>query len=448
VVDVGPAAGFAVGDEVVVHGRGTLRRRVTVPSAEVTRKPVGLGWAEAVAKGTVYSPDELDEAFGELGRGADRVVVDLSGELPCPTPDIPVDGAHTYLITGGLGALGLVSATRLVDLGARHIALVGRRATPAPDVAHLLTALTARANVVVHQGDIANRADVERIMAAHRDGPPIGGILHTAGTLADAPVGAQTWESIDAVLGAKVYGTWLLHEATASLPDLKFFVGYSSAASVVGGVTQSNYAAANAYLDALLRWRADQGLPGLSINWGPWTEVGMSARLSEQVLRAWQDQGIRLFTPARGMRALVSLLGRQIGQVVAGECDWDRFTAAKPVANALYARLISDGGRTERAVDLDALQAMPRADRTELIGVLVRGKVADVLHFDDVDAVDPDVEFVRLGLDSLVAMELRNILEATFRTPLPPSVAFDHPSAGQLAEFLDDQIAPDRMATR
>jgi acyl transferase domain-containing protein/NADPH:quinone reductase-like Zn-dependent oxidoreductase/acyl carrier protein len=402
---------------------------------------------------TEYSLDEVEEAFGVLSRGANvgKLVLTFDGEHDAEHDgehgraagrrEVPVRPDRTYLITGGLGALGLVTAAKLVDLGARHIALMGRRTSPAEDVAELAARLRKRAEVTIHQGDVAEAADVQRVIEDLRGGAhPVGGIVHAAGTLADMPISAQRWETIDAVFRPKVYGTWLLHEAARSLPELEFFIGYSSAAAVVGAPSQGNYAAGNAFLDTLMLWRAGRQLPGRSINWGPWSEVGMSARISDQMIKKWDDEGIKLFTPARGARALATLLADPAPQTVVGECDWDRFVTGKPVANALYKELVGDGGGADSGIDLDALLAAAPRERATAIDEFVRRKVADVLHIDDADSVDSATEFVRLGLDSLVAVELKNSLEATFRIPLPASIAFDYPSPGLLAEFLEAEL--------
>ncbi|MFL6139503.1 MAG: SDR family NAD(P)-dependent oxidoreductase [Frankiaceae bacterium] len=395
---------------------------------------------------TVYSLDEIEEAFGILSRGANigKLVLDFADERK-PAPPVTISPDRTYLVTGGLGALGLVTAEKLADLGAKHIALVSRGTTPAPDAAHIAERLRQKAEVTHYQGDIASKADVDRIMAAIKESPyPLGGIIHSAGLIADAPISAHTWETMESVFAPKVLGTWLLHEAAASAPELELFVGYSSAAPVVGTLAQANYAAANAFMDNLLLWRAAQGRPGLSINWGPWGEVGMSARLSEPLLKRWADEGITLTTPAVGMRALTSLLGKPYPQAVVGACEWDRFVANKPVVNALYQKLVSSGSADAAStIDLGALIAAPRRERKAAIDEFVRGKVADVLHFDDPEAVDSTTEFIRLGLDSLVAVELKNALEAAFRVPLPASVALDYPSAEALSEFLDQQLVPE-----
>jgi acyl transferase domain-containing protein/NADPH-dependent curcumin reductase CurA/NADP-dependent 3-hydroxy acid dehydrogenase YdfG/acyl carrier protein len=394
---------------------------------------------------TVYSLEEVDEAFGVLSRGANvgKLVISFADEHAPEPREITVKPDRTYLITGGLGAFGLVTAEKLVSLGARHVALVSRQAVPAPDVRQLRDRLSELADVTVYQGDIGDAVDMQRIteeLAASQY--PVAGVIHAAGGLADAPVSSQTWASIDRLFQAKVYGSWLLHEAIGSFTELEFFVAYSSAASIVGGAGQSNYAAANSFLDNLMHRRVRGGLPGLGINWGAMSQVGMSARLSDQHIKALEHEGIRFFSPVKAMRTLLTLLGGATVQVTAGECDWDRFVAAKPVANTLYQELIRSGAESAEGIDLDALLVLPKDQRLADIDYIIRVKVAAVLHFPDVDDLDSHADFAQRGLDSLVAVELKNALEAGFGIPLPASVAFDYPTAKQLAEFVDRQLAP------
>ena len=388
-----------------------------------------------------YSLDEVEEAFGVLSRGANigKLVLDF-GASPARR-EITIDPDRSYLVTGGLGGLGLVTAAKLAELGARHIALLSRRAEPDADLAELLARLQKKAEVIVHQADVAESADVERVMAELERSPhPLAGIIHAAGTLADAPVAGQTWDSIDTVFRPKVYGTWLLSEVAQSSADLQFFVGYSSAAPVTGAAGQSNYAAANAFLDDLLVRQAAAGARALSVNWGPWREVGMSARLSEQVLEKWNEEGVRLMAPRTAVRFLVTLLGSPVAQAVVGECDWDRFAASRPVPNAIYDSLLPGVAAEGNGFDVDALIAAPERDRLSILEDFVRAKAATVLHLDDVNDVDPTLEFVQLGLDSLMAVELKNALEAAFHIPLPTSLAFDYPSARLVTAFLDSQL--------
>lgn len=422
-----------------------LDRAIQITS-EIMRTVIGrvaAGELPPVAT-TVYSLDEAEEAFGVLSRGANigKLVLDFGPASRGADPgEARIRPDRTYLITGGLGGLGVVTADKLVGLGARHIALVSRSATAADDVADRYARLRDKAEVTVHRADIGDPRDFDRLVTELRQLPhPLGGIVHAAGTLRDAPVDDQSWETIDAVYRAKVYGTWLLHRAADQFPELRFLVGYSSAAPVVGAPGQANYSGANAFLDNLMLWRAGHGLPGLTVNWGPWGQVGMSARISDQLLKRWETEGIRLTRPATGMRALAWLLDGPLSQAVVGECDWDRFAAAKPVVNAVYQRLVRPQSAKTSGVDLAALAACTQTERIAAIQEHVSRKAAGVLHFDDAEAIDPDTEFTRMGVDSLMAVELKNSLEADFRVQLAATVVFDKPTVALLAEFLSERL--------
>ncbi|MER7399515.1 SDR family NAD(P)-dependent oxidoreductase [Streptomyces sp. NPDC000151] len=421
--------------EARAHTRQILRT-VVEQLADGRLKPVPA---------TVYSLDEAEEAFSALSRGAStgKLVLRFADERARAVRPFAVGPDRTYLITGGLGGLGLVTARKLVELGARHLALVGRAGLPAAEAAALAAELGKDVEVAVLKADIAEPADVERITAELKQCPhPVGGIVHAAGVLNDLPASALTWEDIETVLRPKVYGSWLLHEAATSFPELDFFVGYSSVAAVLGGPAQANYAAGNAYLDGLLRWRAGHGLPGLTVNWGPWAEVGMSARLDAPLARRLQDQGVAFLHPADGMHALVALLGQPAPQVVAAACDWDRYAAGRAFPHSLYRHLVRESGGTARpGLDADALLALPADERRAALNTYLRARIADMLHFESTDDVEPDAVFLELGLDSLAAVELKNALETALRVPLPASVTFDHPSVGRLTDFLDRQLS-------
>lgn len=436
----------------VAYHRFDLSERPEAEAREHTRQFLRTT-VDGFAKGelralptTTYSLDEVEEAFSVLSRGVSvgKVVLDFADGHTRPARPLAISPDHTYLITGGLGGLGLVTARKLVELGARHLALVGRSGVPAEAAAMADTlGEQGQVQVTVLRADIADAADVEQITAELKRSPhPVGGIVHAAGVLADMPVPALSWENIDTVFRPKVYGTWLLNEAAASFPELEFFVGYSSVASVLGGPAQANYAAGNAYLDTLLAWRAAQHLPGLSINWGPWSEVGMSARLSAPLAKNLRDQGVRFMRPAEGMRAFVSLLGQSAPQVVAAGCDWDRYVADKPLTHSLYRHLVrGTGGKKQLDLDLDKLLALPERERRTSLSDHIRARIADVLRFDGADDVEPDAVFLELGLDSLTAVKLKNALEAALRIPLPASVTFDNPSVRKLTDFIDQQLS-------
>jgi acyl transferase domain-containing protein/NAD(P)-dependent dehydrogenase (short-subunit alcohol dehydrogenase family)/acyl carrier protein len=397
---------------------------------------------------TGYSFDEISEAFGVLRRGANigKVVVRLEAEQVSPdrqTPtELTVRPDRTYLVTGGLGGLGVVTAEKLVDLGARHVVLLSRRGTPTPQGSRVLDALSERAEVTVLCADIGSANDVARVFAQLGAGEyPLGGIVHAAGEIGKSLISSLTWDVIDQQLRSKMYGGWLLHEASRDLPDLDFFVVYSSIAAVTGGMThQAHYAAANVFLDGLAIWRDRQGLPGLATNWGAWASVGMSAQLDDNFSREMERGGVRFFSPARGLRALGQLLSRPVAQRVVGEYDWDRVAAGASNVNALYSRLARPVEAPVSALDLKELLSKPKAERLAVVTEVVRGKVAAALHCDDAESVDTTAELVSLGLDSLMAMEVKSGLESAFRLALPASLAFDYPSVHQLTEFVNGQL--------
>ena len=393
----------------------------------------------------VYTLDEVEEAFGVLSRGGNtgKLVLSFEDQFARSEAGPKLSPDETYLVTGGLGALGVVTLQKLVKDGARHLAIVSRRQVPASDVTALESGLGDGVELVVYQGDIANGADVARIVAAiGATGAPLGGIVHAAGVLADAPLVKQTWDSMDKVLGPKVYGTWHLHEAALSASHLKFFITYSSISSVLGAPGQGNYAAGNHFMDLLMHWRVAHGLPGFTANWGPWAEVGMAATLSAQQIKSIEERGIKFVKPAEGMRALWKTLGSRRAQSMIGEFDWERYVTSQPVADALFREVLPKGGGPVAAVDLEALVTATRADREAAIRDILRARVATVLRFDSPEDVEFDAKFVELGLDSLAAVELKNALEATFRIPLPTSALFDYPAIQALAEFISRQLVP------
>ncbi|ROP29947.1 myxalamid-type polyketide synthase MxaB [Couchioplanes caeruleus] len=390
---------------------------------------------------TEYSLDEVEEAFGVLSRGANvgKLVLSLeAGEAEQPPPAIRPD--RTYLITGGLGALGLLAGRKLAELGARHLALVTRRPVSEEELAGLRSRIGRDVEVRVYRADVARAEDVREVVAELSAGDcPLGGVLHAAGVLADGPIATMTWEDLDTVFGPKVYGTWHLHEAVAAIPTVEFFTAYSSVASVIGSVGQANYAAGNAFVDAAMSWRVAAGLPGTSLNWGPWAEVGMAAELDERLVRNLEAQGTRFIRPKRGMAALATILAHPVPQAVVGEFDWDKLAGGR-APNPLYQRLARRTQNRDDAIDPAVLLALPRSERRTAVNRMIRGHVADALHFDGPDDVPADAKFLEVGLDSLGAVELKNFLESSLRVALPTSLAFDYPSIGLLTDYLEQQL--------
>jgi NADPH:quinone reductase-like Zn-dependent oxidoreductase/acyl carrier protein len=356
-------------------------------------------------------------------------------------PGLRVRADRTYLITGGWGALGLATARHLASRGARHLALCGRGAT-VPAAAREATAELARAGVRVEvvRADVAVPAEVAGLVAGLAGMPPLAGVVHAAGSLDDGSLAQQAWERWGSVLGPKVAGAWNLHEATAGLP-LDFFICYSSAASLLGSAGQASYAAANAFLDALVRARRRDGRPGLSVNWGPWT-LGMAARAGRAGLERMAGQGFAPLPPADGFAALDRLLAAGAGQACVLSVDWDRYLRGR-VDGARPPFLREVAGHTAAGApggEADALRARvagaPKAGRADVLRDYVGHQVAAVLGERAADAIRPRARLFDLGVDSLMAVELRNRLQAGTGIPLASTLVFDHPTVEALADHL------------
>ena len=214
-----------------------------------------------------------------------RILRSSIGDDAAPVPVISfVRDDRAYLITGGYGALGLAIARSLIARGARHLALMGRRGVTSAGQEAISRLAALGADVRVFAGDVAIEADVRRVIDEIAESmPPLAGVIHAAGTLDDGALLQQNWQRFERVLAPKISGAINLHRATRAIP-LDFFVSFSSVSSLFGSRGQSNYAAANAYLDAFAHYRRAEGLPALTINWGPWADAGMAASVGGQAL--------------------------------------------------------------------------------------------------------------------------------------------------------------------
>jgi acyl transferase domain-containing protein/predicted O-methyltransferase YrrM len=360
-----------------------------------------------------------------------------------PDPAAPAVRADaTYLITGGLGGLGLVVARWLVERGARSLVLMGRRPPSAAAEAALAALRAAGAEVVVALGDVARAADVERALAGIDGARPLRGVFHAAGALDDGVLAQQDPARFARVLAAKVDGTAHLDRLTRAAP-LDLFVLFSSVASVFGSSGQANHAAANAFLDALAHRRRAAGLPALSVNWGAWSEVG--AAVGERVSRRIARQGLSALAPAEALRALATLLDERAVQAAVVAVDWPSLLAGFPAGRrpALFAELASTLAAPAPAAAgprlIERLRAVPEARREALLVDHVAQRTARVLGLDGGQPIDPLRPLKELGIDSLMAVELRNLLKADLAldTTLPATLVFDHPTVDAIARFLE-----------
>jgi acyl transferase domain-containing protein/NADPH:quinone reductase-like Zn-dependent oxidoreductase/acyl carrier protein/NADP-dependent 3-hydroxy acid dehydrogenase YdfG len=364
-----------------------------------------------------------------------------------------LDQDGTVLITGGTGTLGGMLARHLVTRhGARHLHLAGLQGPDAPGAGRLgdeLAALGATVTVTAH--DVADAGQVAALLAAIPADRPLTGIVHAAGALDDAAVTTLTPEQLDAVLRPKVDAAWQLHQQTRHL-DLSLFVLYSSIAGTLGLPGQANYAAANAFLDALARYRTGQGLPAHSIAWGLWAERSrMSSHLGDRDFARMAQGGIAPLATADGLALFDAAIERPEAALVAARVD----TTAAPLEQLppLLRGLVRGPAARRREKPprtgttwRDRLAGLPAGERNQALLTWVCEQSSAVLRLPGIEDPLSGRVFRDLGYDSLTAIELRNRLNAATSLRLPVTVVFDHPSAQALAAFIHDQLFADEPA--
>ncbi|MGV9929737.1 SDR family NAD(P)-dependent oxidoreductase [Streptomyces olivaceoviridis] len=357
-----------------------------------------------------------------------------------PSGDEPTADWGTVLVTGGTGGLGALLALHLVRAhGVRRLVLAGRRGT-APGLHAELTALGAE--VTVAACDVGDREALRRLLAEH----PVDSVVHAAGTVRDGVVDTLTDAMVDEVFHAKALGAWHLHELTRDR-DLAHFVLFSSLAAVLDGPGQGNYAAANAYLDALAAHRAALGLPATALAWGLWdTDSGMGAALDEAARERIAAYGIPGLSAARSLELFDAAVRSRAPHLVPVEIDAAAVRRRPDGIPPLLTGLVRPVARRAAASAPPAtgtdgqLAALPAADRDRALLDLVRTEVAAVLRHDGPSAIDPGRAFSDLGFDSLAAVELRNRLNAATGLRLPATLVFDHPTSRALAEHVRDTL--------
>ncbi|KNB50933.1 hypothetical protein AC230_19325 [Streptomyces caatingaensis] len=359
-------------------------------------------------------------------------------------------GEGPVLVTGATGSLGGLVARHLVaEHGVRRLVLTSRRGLDAPGAAELRAELVALgAEVAVAACDVSDRGALAALLAEH----PVTGVVHAAGVLDDGVVEALTAERLDAVLRPKAVAAWNLHELTKDL-DLTAFVLFSSAAGVFGNAGQANYAAANAYVDALAEHRRAAGLPATSLAWGLWADsadgTGMAGALADADRTRLDRAGLGGLTAEEGLALLDAGVADGSATLVPMRFDASRF-GARPAAEtvpALLRGLLRTTARRAAGSGSAAAEALTRrlaglgaAERERALLDLVRGHVAAVLGHAGADAVEPARAFSETGFDSLTAVELRNRLNAATGLRLPATLVFDYPNPAALAGFLAAEL--------
>ena len=385
---------------------------------------------------------ETSTAMGFM-RGARHI-----GKIVLTAPPLGRDGLRsdkTYLVTGGLGGIGCAMAVWLAEQGAGTIVLNGRRA-PDAGAEETIRALRERGVTVrVELADVTDSVALdEMLVRMDRELPPLGGVIHSVGVLSDAAIGNQRWESFETVLWPKMLGAWHLHRATADR-DLDMFVLFSSVAGLLGNPGQANHAAANAFLDQLAAHRRALGLPGQAIAWGAWSELGEAEEQRERIAGRREASGTGWFSPEQGLRALNRLLREDRATAVVLEADWSVFGEALQSPHPLFEDLLTvattDGEDSSSSEDLLVrLGATPAAGREDLLISFLQREVQAVLRLPSAPA--SAVGFFDLGMDSLMAVELRNRLNRAFSQTYmaPNTLVFDYPTIADLARHLVDAL--------
>ncbi|GFE69987.1 type I polyketide synthase [Chroococcus sp. FPU101] len=339
-------------------------------------------------------------------RNSKRFVARLAKAKYSVPQTIPLKSERTYLITGGLGALGIKTAQWMISKGVCHLVLMGRN-KPSLDVISLLSQYQQQgSNIQVIQGDVSRREDVSRVLEIiKKTMPSLAGIIHTAGVLDDGILAEQTWEKFQRVMLPKVQGIWNLHELTKDI-NLDFFVAFSSLTSVLGSPGQSNYAAANVFMDTLMQYRQILGLSGLSINWGLWNILGMSASLTTYQQKRLAETGIQAISTEHSLYILEQLLGKVSGQIGVFSIDWSIFkNQLSEIHQAFLANFIAAPLEAQKSI-LFKLEEAKKDEVFDVLLVYLREQVAKVLKLDS--EVKNNDTLNSLGFDSLMAVELRN----------------------------------------
>lgn len=418
------------------------------PELRCTRVDLEAGKEVESLLQTLPIPDREDQiAWRQSVRYVPRLVRHL--EAPVKNTIVREDGS--YLITGGLGALGLKVAQGLVEQGARHLVLTGRSGASEAAKRSIAQLEKMGAQVLVVAADISHPADVTRLLQTIQTSfAPLAGVIHAAGILDDGVLTQLTWHRFRQVMAAKVDGAWNLHQQTRDLP-LDLFVCFSSISSVLGNAGQGNYAAANAFLDALAHHRRALGLPSLTVNWGPWAEVGMAANLSRQASQRMAAEGLGQIAPKQGLDVLATLLGQGATQVSAICLNWAKFIHKFP-ADAypvVLSELAAALPKSETSASIAVLspeqlkqqiqQGTPEERQTAVVTYL-QHPIGQLLGLPATESPETDRPLAELGLDSLVSIQLRNRIKTELQVEVPMREFLGNTTITRLARAVLEQL--------
>ena len=365
------------------------------------------------------------------------------GKIVCQIPNpLQPQSDRSYLITGGLGAIGLHTASYLAQLGAGDIVLTSRRA-PDVDAQQSIDDITERYRCRIHvfAADVGDESEVETLLERIRtELPPLAGVIHLAGVLDDALLSQQSLERFRTTLVPKALGAYHLDRLTRD-DELDFFIVSSSVSSLLGPPGQANYATANALLDGLVARRRAEGLPATGVNFGPWAQGGMAS--SEAASANVSAQGLIPLEPSAALGALAEVVANGTGQAAVIKANWQRAAKVLGTSRPPLLDLVLPSAVGEVTGDgelLRQLQEIPVPQRAGFVTEFLQREVQNFLRLAQPPAATS--RFLDLGTDSLMAIELRNRLHSQFggKFTINATAVFDYPTIGGLAEYLVGQL--------
>lgn len=352
-----------------------------------------------------------------------------------------------YLVTGGLSGLGLRTAEWMAASGARHLFLMGRSGATSEAQTTIRKMEDAGTNIRIVAGDVGKVDDLRSVLDQMvADQPRIGGIMHCAGVIDDGVLLQQDWLRFANVMHAKVTGSWNLHQLTRNM-DIDFLILFSSGAGILGSAGQGNYAAANAFLDALAYYRRANDLPAMTIDWGAWDEVGAATR--NNVMKRIKMIGMEGIGPDDGFDALSYLIQTNAVQIGVFPFRWDELFqyVGKSNEKKLFEGLekeaidVKDSEIQDSAsLFMEEIGQYPPSRQREYLLHAVKGEVAKILGISVDEVIDTHQPLVEGGLDSLMAVELRNTLSAMVNRSLPATLLFNYPSMGEIVQYLEKEV--------
>jgi NADPH:quinone reductase-like Zn-dependent oxidoreductase/acyl carrier protein len=403
----------------------------------------------------VFSTADVVGAFRYMAQAkhTGKVVVSMRDEVVA-TPQAPgsltLRDDGTYLITGGLGGFGLAVAQWLVQQGARYLVLAGRSGASSPAAEAGIRAMQeAGVTVAVAKADVTQESQVVAVLADVRQSmPPLRGVIHAAMVLDDALLMQLNEERMYKVMAPKMIGAWNLHTQTLTDP-LDFFVSFSSFASVIGNPGQANYVAANAFLDALAYHRRLRGLPALTVNWGAVSGVGYVAQ-NPEFGQKLEHVGVKSLPAQQLLETLHALLQHKAVQVGVGHINWPQLAKIhliqiSPRFAHLTEATLADDGEGEGASLVDALLAVGPAERQQFLSAQIRDQLARVLGMSP-EKVDIEQPLLNLGLDSLMAVEIGNQIQAMVGVDVPAMKFMEGLSIAGLSTYVIEQLSGDQAA--